>query len=128
MAFCATQDCENYTEGSTPYCGSCNHLRRKEEKAALKEKKIYVIKKISTDQAKKNRLYSEQRLSHLERYPFCQIKLIGCTEAATEVHHISGRGDNTNDTSTFKSACGNCHRLLHNVLSATVRREKGFLK
>jgi hypothetical protein len=125
---CATEDCENYTEGSTPYCGSCNHAIRKAEKEANKIKAVQKIKKVSAKQSKKNRLYTTQRIDFLTQNPLCQMRLQGCTIIATTVHHTEKRGENTNKVESFMGACGNCHDLVETKLSAVERREKGFLK
>lgn len=125
---CSTPLCENYTEGTTLYCSTCNYMQRRAAKDALKVKKKYVIPKQSEKMKGALKEYSDKRREHLRRHPNCQIVLIGCTKLATEVHHVKGRGIHLNDEESFKSACRFCHKFLHDKLSAEMRREKGLLK
>lgn len=125
---CATEGCENMTEGRTLLCASCNHAHRKAERNAAKEKPIYIIPKVSEKQVKKNKLYTKQRREHLIKHPHCQLRLQGCTRIAVEVHHSEGRGENTNKVESFMSACQNCHSIVHAKLSAAQARDAGFKK
>lgn len=125
---CLTPGCENRNEWSTQYCGSCNRAKRKAEANALKTKVPYQIPKVSEKQKKKNALYTKQRKEHLAKHPHCQLKLIGCERIAIEIHHSEGRGENTNKIESFLSACGPCHKKLHDKLSAKEARELGLKK
>lgn len=126
---CSTPLCENYTEGSTLYCGSCNTANRKSAKAAIKVKKKYFIPKQSEKMKGALKEYSVKRKEHLKKYPNCQAKLLECEKIAVDVHHVEGRtGDNLNKEESFMSVCRHCHTIIHDKLSAETRREKGLLK
>jgi hypothetical protein len=126
--FCKVEGCDNYCEGRTDQCASHNAMDRKLAKVAMKEKKVYLIPKVSNKMAVDLRLYYKKREAHLKKHPSCQIKLIGCTGKATTVHHSAKRGKNLTNEETFMSGCGHCHHLVETKLSAKERREKGFLK
>lgn len=128
MSFCKVEGCENYCEGGTDQCGSHNAMDRKLAKMAIKEKKIYVIPKVSEKLAPLLRLYYKKKEEYLKKYPNCQIKLIGCTNKAYQVHHSAKRGKNLTNEDTFMSACMWCHDIVETKLSAKERRENGFLK
>jgi len=130
MKLCSIPECGRSCEGSTDYCGTHNREQRKQSERIqkLQSKKQYVIPKVSEKQAKKNSLYSKQRMEHLAKHPHCQLRLQGCTHIATQVHHTEGRGENTNKIESFKSACDNCHTILHDKLSAKEARELGLKK
>jgi hypothetical protein len=68
-----------------------------------------MLKPVSTKRAKQNRVYSARRLVFLEAWPQCQFPL-GCTNAATEVHHMRGRvGGLLLDESLWLALCHDCH-------------------
>ena len=125
---CQTPNCENYCEGTTNYCGSCNHAVRKEHRNSLKEKKKYVIPKVTAKRKEENKAYTPLRKKYLEDHPECQVKLLGiCTGKALEIHHVSTSQKDFLNIKTWKSSCCECHRHLETVLSAEVRREKNLL-
>lgn len=129
IGYCITPDCTNPVENKTTgLCASCGHAKRKEERVASKEKKVYKIRKVSKKHAKELKTYSQVREEYLKRHPFCEIRLLGCTSRATDIHHVGKRGLNLSDPSTFKAACRSCHTILETKLSAAERREKGLLK
>lgn len=109
-------------------CASCNAQVRKEARMAAKPKRVYRIPKISAKVIVETKTYKQLRKEYLAKHPFCRAKLQGCTTKATQVHHISGRGSKLNREETFMAVCFSCHKLLHDKLSATERREKGLLK
>jgi len=131
---CAIPGCGRQCEGATDYCGTHNReMRKRGEKMVKlieesKKKRGYQIPKVSEKQAKKNSLYSKQRKEHLNKFPHCQIRLVGCTHIAFEIHHSEGRGENTNKAESFLSACPHCHKILHDKLSAKEARELGLKK
>lgn len=129
MNLCSTPDCQNYVEGRTNFCASCNSQKRKSERLSLKpQKERKGIKKVSDKQKDRNKLYSEQRKEYLKRHPHCQLRFFKvCTSIATTIHHIAKRGINTNDVSTFRSACFDCHDYLETVMTAKERRALGLL-
>lgn len=126
---CVTSGCENPVENKdTGLCSSCSHTDRKAKRMRLKGKKVYIIPKVSKRQAVENRVYSELRKEHLKDHPFCQIRLLGCTVIATDVHHTQKRGKHLNAKETYLSACRHCHTELETKMSAKERRERGLLK
>lgn len=141
----AASRCENHCEGNTDYCASHNRANRKseeryranqEKRAQLKEKvKIKnnqprpKVNKVSPKRKEENKLYSELRPIFLLEHPDCELKLIGCEGASVEVHHTesgSNKAKSLNIVSTWKAACGHCHRYLHDKLSAKEARELGL--
>ena len=125
---CKTDGCENYTEGTTDFCASCNHALRKLARDLSKVKVVKPIRKVSAKKMTETRIYKARRKHFLKAHPNCQIKLDVCTGKATQIHHAAGRiGSNYTNKNTFVATCDGCHRKLHDVLSAKERREKGFL-
>lgn len=53
--------------------------------------------------------YSKLRREFITKNPKCFI----CGKIATDIHHKSGRGQNTNKTETWMSVCRTCHELIH---------------
>lgn len=70
-------------------------------------------------------LYSKLRRIFLSKNPKCQVQQPKCTVEATQVHHRSGRGKNTNRVETFIAICPSCHRWVHD--NPEKAREKGWL-
>lgn len=110
------------------HTATCNFQRRKAERNALKEKKKYVIPKVTAKRREENKAYTPLRKKYLEDHPDCQVKLLGiCTLKALEIHHVSTSHKDFLNIKTWKSSCKECHRHLETVLSAEVRKEKGLL-
>lgn len=138
MSFCKYPECENYTEGTTDYCGTHNHQMRKEHRESLKPKKVYVlpkatkpIKKVSAKLAKELTVYEVKKKKHLQEHPDCQIRLLNICQNDREtnaIHHSAKRGKNLTNETTFLTACVHCHAQIETVMSAEERRERGFLK
>lgn len=122
---CGNKVVENQDTG---LCGSCGLDDRRAEARANKPQKVHVIRKVSAKEAKRRKTYSQLGKEHLAKHPRCQIKLLGCTKVAVQVHHSGKRGLNLLKTELFQSACLHCHTQIETVLSAKERREKGFLK
>ena len=125
---CQTPDCDNYVEGTTNHCATHNALARKEHRNSLKEKKKYVIPKVTAKRKEENKAYTPLRKKYLEDHPECQVKLLGiCTGKALEIHHVSTSHKDFLNIKTWKSSCKECHRFLETVLSAQARRNLGLL-
>ena len=132
---CEIAPIENKT---TNLCATCSAADRKAERQAIKDslkkkptpiaKATKPIKKVSDKMRKELKTYAQKRKEHLQAHPLCQIRLDVCTGQAFEVHHSAKRGANLNNEDTFMSACPECHTKVETVLSASERREKGFLK
>jgi hypothetical protein len=102
-----------------PLCANC---ARKHQKP---------VNKISEKRVVKNKKYKEENVKFLKANPLCQLKLLGCTELSTEVHHLySGRNRDKYylDTTTWKASCSSCHHYLHDVLSAKQAEDLGLKK
>jgi len=132
------EGCDNYCEGSTDYCGTHNHLLRKQAREASKPKKIYTlpkptkpIAKVSKKEAKRLQEYSHKKKAHLQKHPDCQIRLMNVCQNNREtnaIHHSAKRGKNLTNEETFLTACVHCHNHIEFVMSAEERRKRGFLK
>lgn len=129
MPFCLYSECSNYTEGSTNFCASHNSLMRKAKRDAGKVKVVTPIRKISAKMATELQEYEVKKAFHLKEHPDCQIKLIGCKGRMNNtIHHTAKRGKNLNNEETFLTACSFCHDQVEFVMSATERRENGYLQ
>ena len=87
------------------------------------------IPRVSAKRAKKDAEYSKLRQRYLTENPLCMIKVNGCTNGATDVHHTYA-GANREAfylvQSTWKAVCRNCHDWIHaNPANA---RTMGWLK
>lgn len=79
------------------------------------------IKAVSDKQAKINQAYTVLRKQFLKDYTECQVKLHVCSGIATQIHHCysgSNKRKHYLDSSTYKAICADCHRVLHDDLSA----------
>jgi hypothetical protein len=87
------------------------------------------IPRVSAKRAKKDAEYSKLRQRYLTENPLCMIKVNGCTNGATDVHHTYA-GTNREAfylvQSTWKAVCRNCHDFVH--LNPKIAREMGWLK
>ena len=124
-------------------CFSCNRLKHIwkniEGKKYCKEccsiiqpktlkKSLIQIPTFSSKRAKLTAVYTVIRKKFLLDHPMCQIHLNGCTQKATDIHHMHSGKDREQyylDISTWKSACRNCHDWIHNHEKDA--KELGFL-
>jgi hypothetical protein len=73
--------------------------------------------------------YSKLRTEFMRHNPFCQAWLVGCERIATDVHHTAGRtNDKLNDTKDWIALCRNCHKTIHDSMSAAEARKLGLKK
>ncbi len=86
---CKTDGCENYTEGTTDFCASCNHALRKLARDLSKVKVVKPIRKVSVKRAAEEREYYKLEKQFLEDNPCCGVK--ECYERSTQCHHKKGR-------------------------------------
>lgn len=121
-------DCGNEKIEANGRCASCAAQKRKEQRLDARPRKTYRMPKVSVKQKEALKTYAVKRKEHLKKHPYCQLKLQGCTNRATQVHHSAKRGINLNKEETFMSACECCHDQVERRLSAKERREGGFLK
>jgi len=101
----------------------CNHptCRNGICRRPIKEKKVYTLKrtplkkkacKIKAVSGKReviNQHYRRLRIPFLKERRVCEIKSPECMGAATEVHHIKGRGKYLLEVSTWKASCRACN-------------------
>lgn len=110
------------------HTATCNFQRRKAERNSLKEKNKYVIPKVTAKRKEENKAYTPLRKKYLEDHPYCEIRLIGCTGKATQIHHCSTSHKDFLNTKTWKAADDHCHGIVERVLSASERRKLGLLQ
>ncbi len=95
----------------------------------VEKKKVYKIKPLSDKRAVQNKAYLTLRKVYLENHKDCQIKGVGCSIKAVEIHHsYSGkdRGKYFLEISTWFSVCRNCHQWIH--LNPKESRKLEYLK
>lgn len=64
-----------------------------------------------------NLLYLKQRSIFLGQHEMCEVRFPGCTNQATQVHHVYAGADRNKyflDESTWKATCHTCHQHIHN--------------
>ena len=90
------------SHGKDKYCKECWYSIEKPK----------APNKISVKMVKTLDEYSKRRLAFLAMHPSCQASLVGCTTAATDVHHKAGRGENHLKITTWLAVCRSCHRWI----------------
>ena len=91
------------SHGQEKYCKECWYKIEK-------PKSISQISKKRKDDMDK---YGKLREGFLIVKPKCEVQLLNCTGASTEVHHKVGRtGDNYLKISTWLAVCRNCHTWI----------------
>jgi len=91
------------SHGKEKYCKECWYKIEK-------PKSILQISKKRKDEMDK---YGKLREGFLIVKPKCEVQLLNCTGASTEVHHKVGRtGDNYLKISTWLAVCRNCHTWI----------------
>jgi len=91
------------SHGKEKYCKECWYKIEK-------PKSISQISKKRKDEMDK---YGKLREGFLIVKPKCEVQLLNCTGASTEVHHKVGRtGDNYLKISTWLAVCRNCHTWI----------------
>jgi hypothetical protein len=92
-------------------CWSCHKSGDTEQKPTNS-----AIPRVSAKRAKKDAEYSKLRQRYLTDNPLCVIKVNGCTNGATDIHHTYA-GANRDAfylvQSTWKAVCRNCHDYIH---------------
>ncbi len=83
------------------------------------------ISKVSAKQMKLNSQCLRLRLNFLAKRFNCEAKVKCLGSAATEVHHLRGRGEYFLRTDTWLPVCSNCHHWCHD--NDAEAREKGLL-
>ena len=84
------------------------------------------LKKQSNKAKQVSLLYRQLRNVFLKKNPKCWVKKPGCTQQATQVHHLAGRGMNTTKVLTFIAICHGCHEWVHKHPNQA--RKEGWLE
>jgi hypothetical protein len=88
-----------------------------------------VIPQVSAKRKKLDAEYLQLRAKHMEKFPLCQVKVGGCTNMGTDIHHTYA-GSNRDVfyliQSTWLVVCRNCHQWVHNFPKEA--RLLGYLK
>lgn len=88
-----------------------------------------VIPQVSAKRKKLDVEYLKLRAKHMEKFPLCQIKVAGCTNMGTDIHHTYA-GSNRDAfyliQSTWAVTCRNCHNYVHE--NPAKARTMGWLK
>ena len=92
--------------------GKCRVHYRMPSQLAPKQsaKPVKPIAKVSTKQAKLNRVYKVIRDQYMKMHPVCEARLPGCSYHATDLHHKQGRGEFLLDMRTYAALCRSCHQ------------------
>jgi hypothetical protein len=89
MKICITPDCENYCEGNTDYCGSCNHSHRKEIRIANKPEKKRKPLKARSEKRKLEEQSYNKLVAIWKKGKKCGVR--GCSKECDDAHHQLGR-------------------------------------
>lgn len=75
------------------------------------------IKKISKNMSALLKEYSPERKTFLEKFPYCQLKLEGCTSNATCIHHKKGKHskDLYLNQEFWMASCISCNGLVERI-------------
>lgn len=108
-------------------CQSLKHIWKADKKDKYCKECWYKIEKpksispVSTKRRGEMDKYSTLREAFLVAKPRCEAKLVGCTGASTDVHHLYSGKDREKyylQIGTWKAVCRNCHNYIHDHLSA----------
>ena len=124
--YCSGCESEQYIwkahEGNK-YCKNCWG------KIQSKDPDHNVIPQVSAKRKKLDVEYLKLRAKHMEKFPLCQIKVAGCTNMGTDIHHTYA-GSNRDAfyliQSTWAVTCRNCHNYVHE--NPAKARTMGWLK
>lgn len=95
------------------YCKQC-WSRHKPSKAS--KPTAVPLRAVSQKRKKQDEAYSKLRRRYLEEHPLCKVKVSGCSNTATDVHHKFSGDDRAVYyliQSTWMPACRNCHDWIH---------------
>lgn len=93
---------------------------------------IKKVRQVSERRKIANKQYSAVRSLWLPGHKICEAQLPGCTDKATEVHHMKGReGELLLITTYWLAVCSSCHRWITDnsrdaiELGLSLRRHEG---
>lgn len=81
------------------------------------------LKRVSSKQRKRLAEYSKLRKEYFKEHPMCECE--GCNKRAEDIHHMAGRGRNTNKVETWMAVCRKCHDRIH--ANPSWARKVGYL-
>jgi hypothetical protein len=93
------------------YCKQCWSCQK-----SSKDNKNSTIPAVSQKRKKQDAEYSKLRKRYLEENPLCKVKVSGCSNTATDVHHTYSGDDRAVYyliQSTWMPVCRNCHDWIH---------------
>lgn len=100
--------CGSMVEGNTEQCATHNAEDRKNERAAMKQKVVRQVMKVTPKRAKQNVEYLKLRKDFLEANPCCGVE--GCYLKSVDVHHKEGReNDKLTDVTKWLPICRKHH-------------------
>ena len=93
------------------YCWSCH-----KSKKPTSQKPKTSIPRVSAKRKKKDAEYLKLRERYLTDNSLCKVKVDGCSNSATDIHHTYAGSDRDAFylvQSTWLSTCRNCHNWIH---------------
>jgi hypothetical protein len=108
-SLCGKEKTRRKALGRVGKASSTEHPQKKPGSLKTQRKPI---SRVSERRREEGEEYSKLRKLFLETFPVCQVE--GCKEAATEVHHRSGRffGQYLN-VASWLATCSHHHRYIH---------------
>jgi hypothetical protein len=107
----------------------CKHCWSCHKSNGTSQKPKNPIPKVSSKRKKQDQEYLKLRTKHMEKFPLCEIKVAGCTNMGTDIHHTYA-GSNRDAfyliQSTWAVTCRNCHNFVHE--NPAKARTMGWLK
>lgn len=98
------------------YCKYCWSCQKAIDNNSSQKPTDYKIPLVSSKRKKKDQEYLKLRERYLTENHLCMVKVNGCTNGATDVHHTYA-GSNRETfyliQSTWLAVCRNCHDWIH---------------
>ena len=98
------------------YCKYCWSCQKAIDNNSSQKPTDYKIPLVSSKKKKKDQEYLKLRERYLTQNHLCMVKVNGCTNGATDVHHTYA-GSNREAfylvQSTWLAVCRNCHDWIH---------------
>jgi hypothetical protein len=98
------------------YCKYCWSCQKAIDNNSSQKPTDYKIPLVSSKRKKKDQEYLKLRERYLTQNHLCMVKVNGCTNGATDVHHTYA-GSNRDAfylvQSTWLAVCRNCHDWIH---------------
>jgi hypothetical protein len=111
------------------YCKYCWSCQKAINNNSSQKPTDYKIPLVSSKRKKKDQEYLKLRERYLNENQLCMVKVAGCTNGATDIHHTFA-GSNREAfylvQSTWLAVCRNCHDWIH--ANPAESRIMGWLK